>query len=49
MSDTLDFTGRTVIVTGVGPEMPDMALSPLGKYHLRLAAGRDPFAVGHRT
>lgn len=33
-----------MIVTGVGPEMPDMALSPLGKYHLRLAAER--FAQG---
>lgn len=29
-----------MIVTGVGPEIPDMALSPLGKYHLRLAAER---------
>ena len=27
-----------LIVTGVGPEVPDMAISPFGKYHLRLAA-----------
>jgi hypothetical protein len=33
-----------MIVTGVGPEVPDMALSPFGKYHLRLAANR--FASG---
>ncbi|MDF0542310.1 YdcF family protein [Sphingobium sp. H39-3-25] len=33
-----------LIVTGVGPEMADMALSPFGKYHLRLAANR--FAQG---
>lgn len=29
-----------MIVTGVGPETPDMPLSPFGKYHLRLAAER---------
>lgn len=33
-----------LIVTGVGPEVADMALSPFGKYHLRLAANR--FAQG---
>ena len=33
-----------LIVTGVGPEVPDMAISPFGKYHLRLAASR--FAQG---
>jgi hypothetical protein len=33
-----------MIVTGVGPETPDMPLSPSGKYHLRLAATR--FAEG---
>ncbi|WP_448663753.1 YdcF family protein [Sphingomonas sp. CJ20] len=33
-----------MIVTGVGPEVPDMPLSPFGKYHLRLAAAR--FARG---
>ncbi|MGK6355446.1 YdcF family protein [Sphingomonas sp. DT-207] len=33
-----------MIVTGVGPETPDMPLSPLGKLHLRLAANR--FAQG---
>jgi hypothetical protein len=33
-----------MIVTGVGPETPDMPLSPFGKYHLRLAATR--FAEG---
>jgi hypothetical protein len=33
-----------IIVTGVGPETPDTALSPFGKYHVRLAADR--FARG---
>ncbi|WP_404481840.1 YdcF family protein [Novosphingobium sp. BL-52-GroH] len=33
-----------MIVTGVGPEVDDMALSPFGKVHLRLAAQR--FAAG---
>ncbi len=33
-----------LIVTGVGPEVDGMALSPFGKYHLRLAADR--FARG---
>ncbi len=33
-----------MIVTGVGPETPDTALSPFGKYHVRLAAER--FARG---
>ncbi|WP_375194300.1 YdcF family protein [Sphingobium sp.] len=44
---TLDW-GRyrfsAMIVTGVGPEVEGMALSPYGKYHLRLAANR--FAQG---
>lgn len=38
------FRYSALIVTGVGPEMEGMPLSPLGKYHLRLAAQR--FAVG---
>ncbi|WP_293878326.1 YdcF family protein [Sphingomonas sp. UBA978] len=33
-----------LILTGVGPETPDMPLSPFGKYHVRLAAER--FARG---
>ncbi|MBY9065213.1 YdcF family protein [Sphingomonas yunnanensis] len=33
-----------LIVTGVGPEVPDMPLSPGGQYHVRLAAER--YAVG---
>lgn len=33
-----------MIVTGVGPEIDGMPLSPLGKYHVRLAAAR--FAKG---
>ncbi|WP_395397552.1 YdcF family protein [Novosphingobium sp. BL-8A] len=33
-----------MIVTGVGPEVPEMALSPLSKLHIRLAANR--FAAG---
>ncbi len=33
-----------MIVTGVGPEVEGMPLSPMGKYHLRLAAQR--FAQG---
>ncbi|PSJ43584.1 YdcF family protein [Sphingomonas deserti] len=33
-----------MVVTGVGPEVPEMPLSPLGKLHLRLAANR--FARG---
>ncbi|AHE55111.1 YdcF family protein [Sphingomonas sanxanigenens] len=33
-----------LIVTGVGPEVDGMPLSPFGKYHLRLAANR--FAAG---
>ena len=36
-----------LIVTGVGPEVDGMALSPFGKYHLRLAANR--FADGDVT
>lgn len=38
------FRYSAMIVTGVGPEVPDMTLSPFGKYHLRLAADR--FAQG---
>ncbi|MBB5711019.1 hypothetical protein [Sphingomonas xinjiangensis] len=34
-----------LIVTGVGPEVPDMPLSPFGKYHLRLAAERGDAAT----
>lgn len=44
---TLDWSRyrySALIVTGVGPEMPEMALSAYGKYHLRLAAER--FAAG---
>lgn len=33
-----------LIVTGVGPEVPDMPLSPGGQYHVRLAASR--YAAG---
>jgi len=33
-----------LIVTGVGPEVPDMPLSPGGQYHVRLAAER--YAAG---
>lgn len=33
-----------LILTGVGPEAPEMPLSPFGKYHVRLAAER--FAQG---
>jgi hypothetical protein len=33
-----------IVLTGIGPEVPDMALSPGGKYHVRLAANR--FAEG---
>jgi hypothetical protein len=33
-----------VVLTGIGPEVPDMPLSPGGKYHVRLAANR--FAQG---
>lgn len=38
------FRYSAMIVTGVGPEVEGMALSPFGKYHLRLAAQR--FASG---
>lgn len=38
------FRYTAMIVTGVGPEVDDMSLSPFGKYHLRLAASR--FAQG---
>lgn len=38
------FRYSAMIVTGVGPEVPDMALSPFGKFHLRLATSR--FAQG---
>nr|WP_274615695.1 YdcF family protein [Sphingomonas sp. ACRSK] len=33
-----------IVLTGIGPEVPDMPLSPGGKYHVRLAANR--FAEG---
>ncbi|MBB3695822.1 YdcF family protein [Sphingomonas sp. BK580] len=33
-----------LIVTGIGPEVPDMPLSPGGQYHVRLAAAR--YAAG---
>lgn len=38
------FRYSAMIVTGVGPEIEGMPLSPFGKYHLRLAAQR--FAAG---
>ncbi|WP_338045435.1 YdcF family protein [Novosphingobium kaempferiae] len=38
------FRYSAMIVTGVGPEVDDMPLSPFGKYHMRLAAQR--FAAG---
>lgn len=44
---TLDWSRyrfSTMILTGVGPEVDGMPLSPYGKYHLRLAANR--FAQG---
>jgi hypothetical protein len=44
---TLDWSRwqySALILTGVGPETPDAALSPYGKYHVRLAADR--FARG---
>ncbi|MCI4592159.1 YdcF family protein [Sphingobium sp. BYY-5] len=44
---TLDWSRyrfSAMILTGVGPEIDDMPLSPYGKYHLRLAANR--FAQG---
>lgn len=44
---TLDwkrFRYSAIILTGVGPEVEGMPLSPFGKYHLRLAAAR--FAQG---
>ncbi|MEZ0495538.1 YdcF family protein [Sphingomonas sp. IW22] len=44
---TLDWSAYrypAMIVTGVGPETPDMPISAFGKYHLRLAAER--FARG---
>lgn len=46
-ADGLDWTryGYTaIILTGIGPETPDMPLSAGGKYHVRLAANR--FAAG---
>ena len=46
-AQTLDWSRwryTAMILTGVGPETPDMALSPYGKYHVRLAADR--FARG---
>lgn len=44
---TLDWTRyryTALVVTGVGPEVPDMPLSPGGQYHVRLAAAR--YAAG---
>jgi len=44
---TLDWSHyryTALIVTGVGPEVPDMPLSPGGQYHVRLAAER--YAAG---
>ncbi len=44
---TLDWSAwrySALVVTGVGPEVEGQALSPLGKYHVRLAASR--FAKG---
>ncbi|MFV0623974.1 YdcF family protein [Sphingomonas sp. ac-8] len=44
---TLDWTRyrySAILLTGIGPEVPDMPLSPGGKYHVRLAAAR--FAAG---
>lgn len=38
--DWKTFRYSAMIVTGVGPEVENMALSPYGKYHLRLAAAR---------
>ncbi|MBT2186553.1 YdcF family protein [Sphingobium nicotianae] len=38
------FRYSAMIITGVGPEVEGMSLSPFGKYHLRLAAQR--FAAG---
>ncbi|MBB5986920.1 hypothetical protein HNP60_002894 [Sphingobium sp. B1D3A] len=42
--DWTRFRYSAMIVTGVGPEVEGMPLSPFGKYHLRLAAQR--FAAG---
>jgi hypothetical protein len=44
------FRYSALIVTGIGPELEDMPLSPGGKYHLRLAAqqfarGEAPFII----
>lgn len=44
MLDWRHYRYTALIITGVGPEVTDMALSPYGKYHLRLAANR--FAQG---
>nr|WP_277982182.1 YdcF family protein [Sphingomonas phyllosphaerae] len=44
---TLDWSRyryTALVVTGVGPEVPDMPLSPGGQYHVRLAAER--YAAG---
>lgn len=40
---TLDWSRyryTAILLTGIGPEVPDMPLSPGGKYHVRLAAER---------
>jgi hypothetical protein len=42
--DWSDFRYSALIVTGIGPELDGMPLSPGGKYHLRLAA--EQFAKG---
>jgi hypothetical protein len=42
--DWSDFRYSALIVTGIGPELDSMPLSPGGKYHLRLAA--EQFAKG---
>ncbi len=49
-TDWGDFRYSALIVTGIGPELESMPLSPGGKYHLRLAAqqfakGEAPFII----
>ena len=49
-TDWDDYRYTALIVTGIGPELADMPLSPGGKYHLRLAAqqwaaGNAPFII----
>lgn len=43
-TDWSDFRYSALIITGIGPEIEGMPLSPGGKYHLRLAA--EQFAKG---